>query len=57
MATYYDSTGGYPDNPEDYISVPRPDLVNPGPVTTYDTVVLGTAGNDNLSGTADNDRL
>ena len=28
MTTYYGSTGGYPNNPEDYISVPHPDLGN-----------------------------
>src|SRR2546423_520371 len=57
MATYYGSTGGYPDKPEDYISVPHPDLVNPGPVTTVDNVVLRTAGADSLSGTSGNDKL
>src|SRR5207253_9515457 len=54
---YYDSTGGYPNTGEDYISVPRPDLVNPGPVTRIDNVVLGTAGNDKLVGTTGNDKL
>src|SRR5438132_13683593 len=56
MPTYYGSTGNYPNNPEDYISVPNPGLVNPGPVTT-DNTVIGTAGDDNLTGTSGNDRL
>ena len=55
MFEYFDSTGGYPNNPEDYISVPHPGLVNPGPVTTFDHVVLGTVGADDLFGTSGND--
>src|SRR3954469_4267539 len=57
MPTYYDSTGGYPNNPEDYEPNPNPDLVNPGPVTTYDNVIVGTAGADNLVGTDGNDDI
>jgi Ca2+-binding RTX toxin-like protein len=60
MTTYYDSTGGYPNNPEDYISVPNPGLVNPGPVTRIDNVITGTAGtdgNDEFLGSAGNDLL
>src|SRR5260221_241072 len=55
--TYYDYTGGYPNNPEDYISVPNPDLVNPGPVTRFDNVIVGTAGADTLIGTDGNDDI
>ena len=57
MLEYFDYTGGYPNNPEDYISVPHPDLVNHGPVTTFDHVVQGTAGDDNLIGTSGNDDI
>jgi Ca2+-binding RTX toxin-like protein len=57
MPTYYDYTGGYPNNPEDYNPAPNPDLVNPGPNTSYDTVITGTAGADNLVGTSGNDRI
>src|SRR5436190_58080 len=57
MPTYYDSTGGYPNNPEDYNPAPNPDLVNPGPVTTYDSTIVGTAGADNLVGTDGNDNI
>jgi Ca2+-binding RTX toxin-like protein len=48
---YYGSTANYPNNPEDYISVPNPGLVNPGPDTVLDNSVWGTAGDDNLVGT------
>src|SRR5438874_371840 len=57
MPTYYDSTGGYPNNPEDYNPAPNPGLVNPGPVTTFDNVIVGTAGADNLVGTSGNDNI
>src|SRR5260221_10102420 len=57
MPTYYDSTGGYPNNPEDYISVPNPELVNPGPDTRIDNVIVGTAADDNLVGTSGNDDM
>src|SRR5258707_3911229 len=57
MPTYYDSTGGYPNNPEDYISVPNPGLVNPGPVDLVDNIIVGTTGADNLVGGNGNDLL
>src|SRR4051812_4419066 len=57
MATYYGSTANYPNVPEDFISVPNPALVNPGPVTTYSNIVSGTAGADNLVGTSGNDKF
>ena len=57
MPTYYDSTGNYPFNPQDYISVPNPGLVNPGQVTRYDNIITGTSGADNLTGTDGNDRI
>src|SRR5438128_6897894 len=57
MPIYYDSTGGYPNNPEDYNPAPNPDLINPGPVTTFDNVIVGTAGADNLVGTSGNDDI
>src|SRR5260221_7451861 len=57
MPKYYDSTGGYPNNPEDYNPAPNPDLVNPGPVTTFDNVIVGTAGADDLVGTSGNDNI
>jgi len=57
MPTYYGSTANYPNNPEDYISVPNPGLVNPGPVTHFDTTVTGTSGADDLTGTSGNDRI
>src|SRR5436190_23953355 len=57
MRKYYDSTGGYPNNPEDYNPAPNPDPVNPGPVTTYDNVIVGTVGADNLVGTSGNDDI
>src|SRR5947207_15460021 len=57
MRKYYDSTGGYPNNPEDYNPAPNPDLVNPGPVTNFDNVIVGTAGADDLVGTSGNDNI
>ena len=57
MPTYYDSTGGYPNNPEDYISVPNPGLVNPGPVDLVENIIVGTTGADNLVGGNGNDLL
>jgi Ca2+-binding RTX toxin-like protein len=60
MATYYGSTANYPNVPEDYISVPNPGLVNPGPVTTYDNIITGTtgtSGNDKFEPSAGNDLL
>ena len=57
MPTYYGSTGNYPNNPEDYISVPNPGLVNPGPVTTFANIVVGTSGGDDLTGTSGNDSM
>src|SRR5260221_11778807 len=54
MPTYYDSTGGYPNNPEDYISVPNPELVNPGPDTRIDNVIVGTAAGEDLVGRGGN---
>ena len=57
MPTYYGSTGNYPNNPEDYISVPNPGLVNPGPVTTFANIVVGTSGGDDLTGTSGNDTM
>jgi len=57
LLEYYDFTGGYPNNVEDYVSVPHPGLVNPGPITTFDHVVHGTAGADDLFGTSGNDDM
>ena len=56
-AVYYGSTANYPNNPEDYISVPRPGLVNPGPVTRIDNVVIATAAHETVGGTPGNDKL
>jgi Ca2+-binding RTX toxin-like protein len=56
-AVYYGSTANYPNNPQDYISVPRPDLVNPGPDTRIDDVSMATPGHETVSGTAGNDKL
>jgi Ca2+-binding RTX toxin-like protein len=57
VPTYYGSTANYPNVPEDFISVPNPGLVNPGPVTRYDSIITGTAGADNLTGTSGNDKF
>src|SRR5205809_937746 len=57
MTTYYDSTGGYPNNPEDYMPVPNPDLVNPGPVTTFDNVIVGGPGDDYMNGRGGDDTM
>lgn len=57
MATYYGSTANYPNVAEDYISVPNPGLVNPGPVATFDNTISGTSGADNLTGTSGNDKF
>src|SRR5436190_6924089 len=56
-AAYFGSSANYPNNPDDYISVPNPGLVNPGPVTRFDNVIVGTAGADNLVGTSGNDDI
>ena len=60
MPIYYDSTGGYPNNPEDYASpgVPNPVYVAPTlPPLSPTATIVGTASNDNLSGTSGNDVL
>jgi Ca2+-binding RTX toxin-like protein len=60
MATYYDSTGGYPNNPEDYISpgVANPVYVAPTlPAINPRPTIVGGPGNDDLTGTSGNDVL
>src|SRR5437667_1250316 len=60
MPTYYDSTGGYPNNPEDYISpgVPNPVYVAPTlPAINPTPTIVGGPGNDNLTGASGNDVL
>src|SRR5438445_9188408 len=60
MTTYYGSTGGYPNNPEDYASpgVPNPVYVAPAlPLLSPIATIAGTAGTDSLIGTSGNDVL
>src|SRR5438105_4184788 len=56
MPTYYDSTGGYPNNPEDYLpSYGYTTVQTPGDVNGV--TLLGDAGDNTLVGTDANDML